>query len=74
MSSKRTVRVSLDNGNSRTILTTEAEAAEFARRYGEQNLIAWLRQNGDWTDHDGYQDLLAAASAFLPAGEVLTLP
>lgn len=67
--------VSTTNGTTRTEFTTEAEAAEFVRRYGVQNIAAEMAALGlDPQDYDSELAMLTAWSDALPAGEVLTLP
>lgn len=70
------ITVNLTNGlNNDTIIDTEEAAQDFARRFGEENLVQILRDADDWTDADSYLDLLARASAIVSAqGGMLVLP
>lgn len=67
------VLVSWDNGAT-TATATDATAADFLARFGEQNVRTLLRDHDLPTDYDSALALVAALDTCCAEGEVLTLP
>lgn len=68
------VLVSLDNGNSTTLVDDEADASSFITRYGERNAADAIRAAGGNPEWDTFLGLLRALAAAHAPGEIPTLP
>ena len=68
------VLVSLDNGNSTTLVDDEADASAFITRYGERNAVDAIRAAGGNPEWDTFLNLLRTLAAAHASGEIPTLP